>query len=849
MYIIIHVVFFCVIVASYKGVCGYIWRIVYRTWNPTKLERIYMRFLLIIPLIMSAVWVLVTLHSVVIPILQQGLGRTVKIMDQTIIVTTQLIAVVRTMTYLVIGLLIVVKIPQIIPKREIEILVSIIEIIIIAENIGYLLKIGLSHSFWLIFIGTFIFCFIIFISLGFVRGLAISFMFPLTYLCGTMFFGVLLDLAGSSYGIYGLGLVFLVVLVFASLPMLVASTPNLIELWAWLSGIYFDFIDFRCFNGFNYDKLFCLSWTSDLSMLGENIFESIRKGKYYNYLPIVVKSDYTPRDVDRIPGTIIDVFLLGRSIDARSLTLRWFYMNGLKPKLLEDKVVWFLTGLINSDAITCVSEVLNIPAFALRGLYDKLRSDPSEFYDSIRRLGINVPKKLFLNALRNPEHVVPLLVYSVPETLDFLRRYINFASIDGFVESVISGETGIIAWTSIETLQRIVQSLVSRGRKNLAISVINTWVKVFPRRYWPMASRTILYRLKSWGLDIGDFANLDWFWGFVSLYPEMLENEMFVKYIREDIFCRYWSEIDYDWIKRYVAHNPDLAECLDPQIVEKLVRDGVLEPSIFSIFGRDHLLNMLVTEPKLLVLGAKYLDEDIIFDALSRMSRKKLDDLLCFLSEKSLDIQQIPKRLFTGIIRRIRANRILECLHIFPPYLWQEIFDVLYSTYGDGLVDKLLDVLSHENANIIFLLLLAINTPDAFAAMAKVSNMISGELRNVVQYVFGSGPVPENLDELIIKYPVLINALREEDLSILANLTRKILDIYNRAVDKLLSIGGKVSAEALTWLAEKVKSNIIDVKEAVKIVLAKPRPFDTLVFKKVKNIEGFLEAVKRTLGR
>ncbi len=368
------------------------------------------------------------------------------------------------------------------------------------------------------------------------------------------------------------------------------------------------------------------------------------------------------------------------------------------------------------------------------------------------------------------------------------------------------------------------------------------------------ASRSILFSLEDHEL---------------AVVLEYLGVEKYVYVVsRRPSIIKYLSNGAVGIIGNYIVGNENILSRIDAGSLLRVIKHVSIDTLRDMVISRPELLSndqlaqyLLQKLPDVVLRYHKYIGRDILVGFLENCGKEKFLKYIRSISALcSLDFVKrvvgskiygwIPRDCFIRIIKNTAAKDILENLDVFPLELWRDIFDVLHDAYGDGLVDELLNVLSDRNANMIFLLLLAMDSPDAFVALARVSGMLSGEFVEISRYVFESGSVsPDVLRRIIVRYPVIVSVLREEDLGIVFGLTERVLDRYPRAIDRLLSVGGRVSEEALLWLAKKVHSGEYSVREALEIIFARTRPFDVMVFKHVKSPQESVDAVNKALGR
>jgi len=97
---IIHILFFTSIIASYHLIRHHIEKAVAKTQDLTKLDKIVLRLLTMVPLLIATIWALTTLHLEIIPTLQQQIGQTIKVGEKTITITSDLIYNIKTAIYI-----------------------------------------------------------------------------------------------------------------------------------------------------------------------------------------------------------------------------------------------------------------------------------------------------------------------------------------------------------------------------------------------------------------------------------------------------------------------------------------------------------------------------------------------------------------------------------------------------------------------------------------------------------------------------------------------------------------------------------------------------------------------------
>jgi len=539
--------FLATVVISYIVIDRYIKKVAMKTWDPTKLDGKKLRLLTLTPLIMTVIWVLTTLHMEVMPLLQQYIGRTIET-EPPIIITERQVNGMITAIYIILIITLIATARYIArpSKNKEKQVVSLGLVLVVVFGHTVFGSSMLGSMLVMIVLGSIILELMLGQNFGPILGPIVG---PI--ILWPLFLILILESTTKLILEYILGpivtlFMMLGLLIFGQVFCLVES---IVEFWVLTSCVYFDFVDIRVI-GFGYpDSISDNFWPYYmLSRLSKWKFLRF-KGKYSRYFWVAFN------DLGDCP--------FRRYRSPKDLLVRRIKNSGLEPIRLDVRAVWFLVGLINNKAVPHVAGILGVPELTLHDVYEKLRRNPKKYFSSIHRLGLNIPKRLIFDTLRRPDRVSSLLIYNVPDASEYLEKYISPITVDDFVSAVISGDLDVIYRADIELLTSIIVSLVDKGRKDLAVRVIDAWVSGFPEHYWPMASRTILGRLDKMKLSINDFVNYDWFWAFTKYYPDLLEDEKFINVVPKEVFCYVYNSLNYEWVKKYVSARSELNECLD----------------------------------------------------------------------------------------------------------------------------------------------------------------------------------------------------------------------------------------------------------------------------------------------
>jgi len=188
-------------------------------------------------------------------------------------------------------------------------------------------------------------------------------------------------------------------------------------------------------------------------------------------------------------------------------------------------------------------------------------------------------------------------------------------------------------------------------------------------------------------------------------------------------------------------------------------------------------------------------------------------------------------------------------LPFIPLGLSVECYRKIALFYGDSWLNQVIRLAEDDKCvDILFLVTLFWNGIEGSVVLRKLHKRItSSEVRCVAKFIFEDKMLSDReLAEMIEKYPQFsLWVLEKSPLLVEANL-REILERFPNLLVVSFKLVVILSRKTLVWLFDQIVRGKVRVIEAVKIILEKPRPFSTKEFEKVRTVEQFEFALKKT---
>ena len=291
---------------------------------------------------------------------------------------------------------------------------------------------------------------------------------------------------------------------------------------------------------------------------------------------------------------------------------------------------------------------------------------------------------------------------------------------------------------------------------------------------------------------------------------------------------------------------------------------------VFAKIAPEHIAPIIAHSPELLKKvprkhkKAIYSEIAKRFDLLSKLSPQNIKSMLGYIPDDVLEKLVIAKpellsyadvqlklisntKLMRKVIENMSEKDFLSTLPNIPLTLSDVCYRKLKQLYGDEWTDKLLNIANRNNADILFLATMFERSIETNVILGKLSKMVSSPVvKKISTFLFGTAPYDKDeISAIVDEFPQITFWAAEKDPDVIMDKVESILDRFPDALDDFLQLGGVVALRALKWLREKVKNKEIPVKEAVRIITQKSRPFSTVELAKVKTVKDFDEALKK----